>query len=286
MITLNHEKKIILRKRNGLDFTLLLTGFYPPEQQPPARKSGKGGGLLTFVNKRLCGSADDIVNFNSGIKTNTTSEFLITKVPVNKNVSMPNTVMIINVYRSPSSNANKFLELLEENLNLLRNQGSKTIILAGDFNIDLINFGKDEISKSLINLTASYGLAQIISRFTCVTDHSATLIDHIYTNKVEKIICSNVVTFDLSDHLGAYIEISIDPQYDLTASIGTNLPCNETRTIDDENSSARGHDTMEYRIFNEANNEIFSRLIHDESWRELAGLQAEAVERLYACYLA
>ena len=91
------------------------------------------------MNKRLCGSADDIVNFNSGIETNTTGEFLITKVMVNKNVSMPNTIMIINVYRSPSSNANKFLELLEENLNLLRNQGRKTIILAGDFNIDLIN---------------------------------------------------------------------------------------------------------------------------------------------------
>ena len=170
---------------------------------------------------------------------------------------MPNTIMIINVYRSPSINASKFLELLEENLNLLRNQGRKTIILAGDFNIDLINFGKDEISKSLINLTASYGLAPIISRPTRVTDHSATLIDHIYINKVEKIICSNVVTFDLSDHLGTYIKISIDPQYDLTASIGTNIPCNETRTINNENNFAREHDTTEYRIFNEANHENF-----------------------------
>ena len=275
IIALNETNCSISNLPNGID-DILITGFYPPEQQPPARKSGKGGGLLTYVNKRLCGSADDIVDFNSGIETNTTGEFLITKVTVNKNVSMPNTIMIINVYRSPSSNANKFLELLEENLNLLRNQGRKTIILAGDFNIDLINFGKDEISKSLINLTASYGLAPIISRPTRVTDHSATLIDHIYINKVEKIICSNVVTFDLSDHLGTYIKISIDPQYDSTASIGTNLPCNETRTIDDENRSAREHDTMEYRIINEANNEIFSRLIHDESWSELAGLRAEA----------
>ena len=43
---LNETNCSISNLPNGIE-DILITGFYPPEQQPPARKSGKGEGLLT-----------------------------------------------------------------------------------------------------------------------------------------------------------------------------------------------------------------------------------------------
>ena len=133
-------------------------------------------------------------------------EFLITKIRSCKNLN--NTVLLVNVYRSPSSNSSKFIESFDEILSKLRSHGRKQIVLAGDFNIDLIKHEYDEKSQNLIDTAASYGFTQVISRPTRITDHSATLIDHVYTNKVEKIMSSSVLALDLSDHLGTYVRLS------------------------------------------------------------------------------
>ena len=63
VINLNETSCNILKLANGLD-DLQIEGFYPPVYQAPARKSCRGGGPLTYVNKRVCSSAEDIQNVN------------------------------------------------------------------------------------------------------------------------------------------------------------------------------------------------------------------------------
>ena len=41
----------------------------------------------------------------------------------------------------------------------------------------------------------------VITKPTRITDHSATLIDHIYTNTPETLIKSGLCLVDISDHL-------------------------------------------------------------------------------------
>ena len=79
--------------------------------------------------------------------------------------------------------------------------GEKHIILDGDLNIDLIKHTSDRPSQNLVESMASSGFLQLISRPTRLTDHSATLIDHVYTNNLENTKSCNIITIDISDHL-------------------------------------------------------------------------------------
>ena len=72
--------------------------------------------------------------------------------------------------------------------------GKKHVILVGDLNINLINHATDRSSQDLVDSMASSGFLQLIARPTRLTDHSATLIDHIYTNNLENTKSCNVIT--------------------------------------------------------------------------------------------
>ena len=57
-------------------------------------------------------------------------------------------------------------------------------------------------------MCSSDGLVQLVSRPTRITDGSATLIDHVYTNNVDNIKSCNILTVDLTDHLATLTKIS------------------------------------------------------------------------------
>ena len=48
----------------------------------------------------------------------------------------------------------------------------------------------------------------MITKATRITNHSATLIDHIYTNSPEKIIKFGICLADISDHLPCFCTVS------------------------------------------------------------------------------
>ena len=233
---------------NGI-IDLDIEGFHPPIIQAPTRKSCRGGGLATYVNKRVC-SEEDHTKLDIVPETIIDSEFLLTKLTNCKGSGK--SVVIANVYRSPSRTPDKFNDSLEIILNKLNRHNKKHILLVGDFNIDLIKYETDINSQKLVDSTSNYGFVQIVSRPTRITDHSATLIDHIYSNKFNSILCCDVITLDLSDHLGTSVKISLDDSFDSTQNPRS------TRKIDTG--------TYEYRMFNEANDEIFKGLIINETW--------------------
>ena len=126
-------------------------------------------------------------------------EFQLVKIHNCKGLNK--TKVIVNFYRSPSRDTNNFISLLDHVLNRLDRHSRKHVMFFGDANVDLIKYDTDSSSQNLIDTLAKYGFAQTVSKPTRVTDHSATLIDHVYTNNIENTLSSNVLTFDISDHL-------------------------------------------------------------------------------------
>ena len=65
----------------------------------------------------------------------------------------------------------------------------------------------------LSNLSDVYGLHQLINTPTGVKSASSTLTDVIFTNYLDRVVCSSVSHVSLSDHSLVYVfrEVSIDP---------------------------------------------------------------------------
>ena len=61
-----------------------------------------------------------------------------------------------------------------------------TVYLLGDINLDLLKYSKCNQVTSYVDLLFSLGLLQIITKPTRCTPRSATLIDHIITNAINK----------------------------------------------------------------------------------------------------
>ena len=72
---------------------------------------------------------------------------------------------------------------------------SKEIILFGDFNINL-----NSSNSRWYHSYSSYNLEQLIDCPTRITENTATLIDHIYTNTKQNIIETCAVQTGCSDH--------------------------------------------------------------------------------------
>ena len=75
------------------------------------------------------------------------------------------------------------------------NEGNANIVLLGDFNIDLL-----KSQPAWESTTSLFGLHQLINCATRITQTSATLLDHIYTNNeqmVSKVQVSDICISDI-----------------------------------------------------------------------------------------
>ena len=81
---------------------------------------------------------------------------------------------------------------------------NKEFILMGDLNCDLLS-GTASRTKHLVQIYNTYGLQQIIKEATRTTLDTQTLIDHIVTNKPDKVADSGVILCGISDHDLIYI---------------------------------------------------------------------------------
>ena len=229
---------------------LNIVGFHPPIVQAPSRDSGKGGGLITYVSENVCTLNEyeplDNLSNNSDPKE---GEFLFIKIKSCKKFSK--TVIIGNMYRSPSACPTTFISNLKCKLLKLGKLKNKLIVIGGDTNIDLIQHETDIHAQDLTEAMSSGGYAPIISRPTRITDHSATLIDHIYTNTLHSVTSSGIVTLDISDHLGTYANILLK-----------NAHLNHQPT----NYSQKKQHSGDYRKFSEENLAKFKELISNETW--------------------
>ena len=77
----------------------------------------------------------------------------------------------------------------------------------GDFNIDLLKHTSMQKTKEFGNDVISQGFLPKITRPTRITPHSATLIDHIYSNDnrlTSEQYISGIIISDVADYFGTF----------------------------------------------------------------------------------
>ena len=67
--------------------------------------------------------------------------------------------------------------------------------------IFFFQYSTDKLTSDYLDMLLNLGYMPIITKATRITDHSATLIDHIYTNAPQKVFTSGICLADISDHL-------------------------------------------------------------------------------------
>ena len=155
---------------------------------------GRGGGVCMYVRNDL--KVDKIEN-NVPKDLDTGIEDLWLTIQCRKLPSF----IIGCIYRHPHAHANSFKYLLESFRSIcLRN---KSVYIFGDLNDDLL------VSNSrLLRIIGNAKLSLMINKPTRITEHSATLIDPMLTNKPNSIIYADVIPGPIADH--ELITINID----------------------------------------------------------------------------
>lgn len=109
--------------------------------------------------------------------------------------------LVCNVYRPPNICLDQWMSSFETALEKV-NVDENEIMIMGDLNVDL-NV-KNTKSNQLKDILDAYGLEQLITAPTRVTERSSTLIDHIYVSDPHKIVSSGVLELSLSDHFAVW----------------------------------------------------------------------------------
>ena len=86
-------------------------------------------------------------------------------------------------YRNPNTNVDKFNDYINQTMEKISKE-NKLIFLIGDFNINLLNYEPHGETNDFINTMISHYLLPHILHPTRVTDHSATVIDNIFSNNM------------------------------------------------------------------------------------------------------
>ena len=103
------------------------------------------------------------------------------------------------IYRHQGHNIAQFQTLLETTLKAL-NKDKRTYYMCGDININLLQNDVNTQTKCYNNMLFSLGCLSLSKYPTTIAPHSATLLDHIYTNNFLYPIISHILSNDISDH--------------------------------------------------------------------------------------
>ena len=107
------------------------------------------------------------------------------------------------VYRHPHSHIGSFHEAMKERLQDLNSTGNQVFIL-GDININFLQYCHGNRTADYLDMLLDSGFMPVITKATRITNHSKTLIDHIYTNIPHKLLKSGICLAGTSDHLPVF----------------------------------------------------------------------------------
>ena len=179
--TWNNDTNLSLCKLDGYkDFHTYRTG------------NARGGGISIFSLK-----AFSAIQINSLSVCTSELESCVVKVEL---VNPGEYLLIFGLYRPPNGNTRVFLEILESLLNSEIVRHSKYVILAGDFNINLLDSGR--YTEDLVALLQSFSLVSVIdlpTRFLPSNPGNSSLIDQIWISNFSACN-SGVIDIDISDH--------------------------------------------------------------------------------------
>ena len=154
------------------------------------RRESAGGGVSILIHESLCyKERTDLLLMNDAI------ECAFTEVYIGKKI------LIGVVYRPPNTPVQQFNEYLKAILDEIK-VSQLPCYLLGDININLMNYANHNHTSDYLDIMYSNGFIPVINRPTRVTDHSATLIDHIFVNCYENNVSmyQGILVTDITDH--------------------------------------------------------------------------------------
>jgi len=211
----------------GLEDTINIPGFTFLHK---SRGECRGGGVGMFIRDSIKYQLYDVKRLHK------TYEGLFIKT------YLSNTTCVVGVlYRPPGQNLIEFNIEIDDLLSSIT-RGTQTMMLLGDFNIDLLKINEHKETNLFYNCLTSHQLIPAITRPTRITPDSSTLIDNIFTNAWPKLIESTIIISDLSDHLPVLACFAFN------------------------NSKKRTLNSYDHRIVNEERLEQFKTLLADSDW--------------------
>ena len=143
------------------------------------------------------------------------------------------------IYRHPNANMEEFTNQLDEIMKQLQQRKYQVYIL-GDMNIDFLKYGTHTQTEEYLDMLYSNNFLPLITKPTRVTSHTATLIDHIYTNTSFQQTSAGIANVDISDHLPTFCIADI--------------PVNQQKN------------KLYFRDFSHFDKELYLRDIQDHDW--------------------
>ena len=205
LYTLDVEFDILALTEIGKNNTETCAAFLKDYELYHDKASSKCGGAALLVRKNvefITERHDLHIKGNDNDNTDIENIWIEIKVP-----SIKKPIIVGCIYRHPRGNVKYFTCELEKTIQKL-SQEDKLCFICGDLNINPLQT-HHEPTEGFINAILSHNVIPHITLPTRLTDHSATLIDHIlvkhdkYTAG-ETLLSGNIFN-DISDHLPNFI---------------------------------------------------------------------------------
>ena len=83
---------------------------------------------------------------------------------------------------------------------------NKFFYATGDFNLNVLDYSKNEKVTKFLNLTFEYGFIPVINKPTRVTKNSATAMDHVITNSLlHRTRNTGILKLNISGHFPIFL---------------------------------------------------------------------------------
>ena len=104
------------------------------------------------------------------------------------------------IYRPPDGDFKAFNTFLKD-IYSISLKSNKLFYATGDFNLNVLDYNKNENVTKFLNLTFEYSFVPVINKPTRVTKNTATAIDHIITNSLlHRTINTGIIKHDISGY--------------------------------------------------------------------------------------
>lgn len=202
-----------------------------------SRTTTTGGGVVILSEKSLKSKPLNLSRIDV-LNEDKLFECCVAKYSINKF-----SFLVVGMYRKPQLQNSEFLKRFDILMDILVSLKEQyKIIIAGDFNFDVLTFTNDVLMFK--NILKSYGFQCLVDFPTRVTLTTSTAIDNIITNiDKSKFEVTGLVTA-LSDHDGQVAEL--------------NLPT--------KRETKRNYQFVECRDFSVQNMNTFLNILSKENW--------------------
>ena len=137
--------------------------------------SNKNGGIAVFINKNTVYLSLDSVNIIDSCDS------LMIKFDCGKLKDL----VLLAVYRSPSTNASVFVDSLLHKISSLTQNSHKIFAVIGDFNMCLNKYAVDKNVENLYDTMLENGFTHAIRSNTRITHSTQSLIDQIFIKNIQ-----------------------------------------------------------------------------------------------------